>query len=454
MTTSSRPDADMLLRGTPYLIGDGPEAQDRFATVGDQAVRVRDRALQAAATIAEKASAVLPQFDLAVRSDLVAESNRMEGIDTSPRQIRDLARVRKELLEAEVSGFLAHIREDPRVLESLGLYRAYSLADDWSRSEKRPREFELRQLHALVMPTLPSGGNYKAARNMIRGSKHVPTEPWSVRHEMSELAAWFVEGTDDPVLDATVVHAWLTHIHPFDDGNGRMARLLANLALIQAHYPPLLLRSGSDRGQYLDALAASDDGDILPLYDIFVKSLLRVVKTMEKPNFVESKIRDELLATTRQRYLAWHGLADAFFMSMEQKARRAGWQVRLMGYPTTEDFTLLEDRSPEGNCWFAKFRYHAIDEWLLWFGYRSAEMVQTLGGRTMWPSVFFAQRTEDPRAVHPFDTRFHANAEWNRPAEICFSPGRQRPVTVRWDHDTSEMHTDEAAACVVRAICR
>ena len=81
-----------------------------------------------------------------------------------------------------------------------------------------------------------------------------------------------------------------------------MARLLANLALVQSHYPPLLLRSTADREPYLDALAASDEADILPLYDLFVGSLRRAVRVMERPNYVESKVRGELLATTAQRY--------------------------------------------------------------------------------------------------------------------------------------------------------
>lgn len=271
---------------------------------------------------------------------------------------------------------------------------------------------------------------------------------------MSELVEWFDRGSGDAVLDATVVHAWLTHIHPFEDGNGRMARLLANLALIQSHYPPLLLRSSADRGQYLEALTASDEGDILPLYDLFTKALRRVVKTMERPDFVQSKIRDELLATTSQRHETWRGLARTFFTCLEQKARRAGWAIRLMGYPSLEDFSLLEARTRDGNCWFAKLRHHGVDEWLLWFGYRSSEMIDLVGRQRPWPSVFFAQRTDDPRAVHPFETRFEANERRGRPAEVSFSPGTQRAVTVRWDFKTEDLRIDEAAQVVIRALCR
>jgi Fic family protein len=453
MSDDKAASVETRLGGTPYLIADGPASVDRFFTVAKRAHAIAERATQAAEAISTQARDVIPQFEMAIRSDLVAESNRMEGIDSSPKQVRELVMVKKELMEAEISGFVEHVRDDPRLLQSLGLFRAYSVADDWARSDNRPREFELRQLHTLVMPALPTGGTYKTSQNKIGGSAHTPTEPWSVQQEMAELADWFSTGTGDAVLDAAVVHAWLTHIHPFDDGNGRMARLLANLALVQSKYPPLLLRSGPDRGQYLDALAASDDGDILPLYDIFVKSLRRVVRTMEKPNYVESKIRDELLATTEQRYKTWRGLAETFFVCLEHKIRSIpGWGVQLMGYPSIEDFDLLEERNADGNCWFAKFRHRGTDEWLLWVGYRSDDMADLVGAQRPWPSLFFGQRTDDPRAVHQFETRFEAHKD--RPAEICFSPGRQRPVSLRWDSEIKDVRTDEAAQTVIKALCR
>ena len=68
--------------------------------------------------------------------------------------------------------------------------------------------------------------------------------------------------------------------------------------------------------------------------------------------------------------------------------------------------------------------------------------------------MFFAQRTNDPRVVHPFESRFDADERRRRPAEICLSPGIQRPVTLRWGYTTEELRIDEAADVVIRAICR
>lgn len=364
MSNSSVSPEDLLF-DTPYLTDAGYVSAERFTRVQDRAQSTRARAQAAWSQIQDEARKVLPQFQLAVRSDLVAESNRMEGIESSAREVRTLARVRTDLLEAPLSSFVTAVREDPRVLESLGLYRAYSVGDEWARSDTRPREFEIRQLHALVMPTLASGGKYKSASNKIGLSRHIPTPVWNVQREMADLSEWFQRGTGDALLDATVVHAWLTHIHPFDDGNGRMARLLANIALIRSDYPPLLLRSSADRGEYLDALAASDDGDIFPLYDMFGRSVRRLVTRMEKPNYVEAKIRDELLATPVQRHETWRALIKTLFTCLEQKTRERPWSVHWMGVPDLADFEDLEHRNADGNCWFAKLRHAGVDQWLL-----------------------------------------------------------------------------------------
>jgi Fic family protein len=451
---SARPDDPAaLLAPTPYSIGDGSAALARFLSVANGAREVRARAIRAARAISEEAKDVLPQFEAAVRSDLVAESNRMEGIETSSSDVRDLTRVRQELLTMEISSFLAFVRDDARVLESLGLYRAYAIADEWASANARPRQFELRQLHRLVMPTLRSGGRYKTQPRGIEGSDHEPTPIWDLPRVMSELAAWFADGTGDPLLDATVVHAWLTHVHPFDDGNGRMARLLANLALVQSNYPPLLLRSSSDRGKYLDALVASDEGDILPLYDLFLQATRRVVRNMERPDYVAAKIRNELLRTSRQRYDIWRAQAKALYTCVEQKLRhRPGWGVSLMGYPDQEGYALLEEMNSAGNCWFLKLRYQGIDEWLLWFGFRSVMLRDLMGSETPWPSIFLSRRSDDPAAVHKFSPPLEAAGA--RPAEISITPGARRPAVMRWDTRVKEMHIDEAVTGLVDALCR
>ncbi len=76
--------------------------------------------------------------------------------------------------------------------------------------------------------------------------------------------AWFREeetsGDLHPVIVAALFHHRFVAIHPFDDGNGRMTRLLTNLTLMKHGYPPIIIQK-EDRGAYFLALAEADEGN-------------------------------------------------------------------------------------------------------------------------------------------------------------------------------------------------
>ena len=66
-----------------------------------------------------------------------------------------------------------------------------------------------------------------------------------------------------PVKLAALAHYKLVHIHPFVDGNGRTSRLLMNLVLMQAGFPPVIIRR-ADRDIYYNHLITANEGDIRP----------------------------------------------------------------------------------------------------------------------------------------------------------------------------------------------
>src|ERR1700678_2821848 len=94
-----------------------------------------------------------------------------------------------------------------------------------------------------------------------------------VDREMRAFLAWF-NGSDgtDPVLRAAIAHLWFVTIHPFEDGNGRIARALADMALARSEESPRRFYSMSaqirtERKAYYDILEATqkaDDLDITP----------------------------------------------------------------------------------------------------------------------------------------------------------------------------------------------
>lgn len=443
--------ADAQLRGTPYLVAAEEPSRLRFSRLQERSLQIREQAVRVNAGIAERAAGLLAPFETAIRTELVAESNQMEGYDWSSTAVRNLVQTHRELLSAPLHNFLNVLRNDTRVFEALGLYRAHLLADEWGMAGQRPREFEIRALHALLAAGETYAGAYKDTSNSIGGSTHRTTEPWDVARAMQELAAWWRASQNDPILDATVVHAWLTHIHPFIDGNGRMARLLANLTLVQSQYPPLILRSGSDQGQYYDALAQSDAGDILPLYDLFTQVTRRTVRIMSRPDYVREVVEDRLLTSTEDARALWQRIAEMFAEKVGRELSARGWGVEVMGYRDRTAFGLLLDRDAEGNGWFLRVRdAENRPVWLLWFGYISDELLADLPGMVVcYPSVFFSVRDRDASALHPYRWVLRHD---ELPNEMLFRPLTARPVLIRYGQRVVELSVDAAAEAVARAL--
>jgi hypothetical protein len=97
----------------------------------------------------------------------------------------------------------------------------------------------------------------------IRGSRHVPPPPEAVTDAMSALQD-LLENEPQPIVRAVLGHWLFGFIHPYMDGNGRMARFVMNLMMASGGYPWTIVRT-SRRKDYLDALeAASADQNIVP----------------------------------------------------------------------------------------------------------------------------------------------------------------------------------------------
>ena len=82
---------------------------------------------------------------------------------------------------------------------------------------------------------------------------------------MADLIEWFrsEESKNElhPVILAALLHYRFVRIHPFDDGNGRISRLLMNYVLLKNNLPPIVIKS-SDKKNYLTALNRADAGDL------------------------------------------------------------------------------------------------------------------------------------------------------------------------------------------------
>jgi Fic family protein len=106
------------------------------------------------------------------------------------------------------------------------------------------------------------------------GSIHAYCPPEQVQPQMEQLIRWH-ESHGERLIAPEVEAAWLHHrftqIHPFQDGNGRVARCLASLIFIRAGWFPLVI-TRQDRGHYIDALEAADQGELRPLVQLFAQA--------------------------------------------------------------------------------------------------------------------------------------------------------------------------------------
>lgn len=118
------------------------------------------------------------------------------------------------------------------------------------------RENDIRAMHALIVaqsnPLI--AGQYADKARFVNSSSgvHAFPAPVEVPALMSAFVAWLQSSADEPRV-AFEAHRRLVAIHPFNDGNGRTARLLMNLVLLRGGYPAIAIRP-EDRPAYIAAL--------------------------------------------------------------------------------------------------------------------------------------------------------------------------------------------------------
>lgn len=133
----------------------------------------------------------------------------------------------------------------------------------------------------LRKPARP--GQYKELPNnvlMPDGSLKAYIDPVHVAAEIDRLCAWIDADNLHPIAKAALAHYNFVTIHPFDDGNGRGARILMNLLLIKSGYPPAVINN-SERAAYLDALRYGQaGGGVEPFVFFIAATLARTIDAM------------------------------------------------------------------------------------------------------------------------------------------------------------------------------
>ncbi len=148
-------------------------------------------------------------------------------------------------------------------LEALDHYDAIRYVRELARENTILIESDVRNLHRLVMhrsrPDI--AGRYADLARYVRTDtgQHMFPSPAEVPPLMGDFGLWLGTVSHTPEA-AFAAHLRLVGIHPFNDGNGRTARLLMNLILIRGGYPPIAVRP-EDRLEYIRALQKSQAGE-------------------------------------------------------------------------------------------------------------------------------------------------------------------------------------------------
>ncbi|MFN7116630.1 MAG: Fic family protein [Saprospiraceae bacterium] len=187
-------------------------------------------------------------------------------------------------------------------LEMTGHNEAIKWIEEVVKEERPLTESFIRQLHELLLKEpyektaiTPDGqsvtrtiqvGAYKTTPNHVKtvtGEIFYFATPEETPAKMHDLMEWYRQekekGALHPLLLAAEFHYKFIIIHPFDDGNGRTARILMNFILMQHGLPPVIIKT-EDKNNYFAALRQADAGLLEPFIEYIGENLVRSLELM------------------------------------------------------------------------------------------------------------------------------------------------------------------------------
>ncbi|WNV05901.1 Fic family protein [Candidatus Methylospira mobilis] len=182
--------------------------------------------------------------------DWTYHSNAIEGNTLSLRET-------KVVLEDGITIGKKSMREH---FEAINHRDAILFVGDLVSKDADVDEWDIKNIHQLVYKNIDNdvAGRYRNENVVITGAGFIPPDYLHVQEKMTGLVHWLHKDAQHlhPIDRAAQLHTRFVEIHPFQDGNGRTARLLLNLELMREGYPVAIIRK-EDRLEYYNALDKS-----------------------------------------------------------------------------------------------------------------------------------------------------------------------------------------------------
>jgi Fic family protein len=237
-------------------------------------------------------SGALDEFDKRLRREWAIETGIIEGVYTLDRGVT------RTLIEKGIeAALIPHdaTNRDPELVGRILQDHLHALEGmfDFVGGQRQLSTSYIKELHAALLRSQTTytvtdqfaqefekrleKGLYKDAPNNPSredGCVHEYCPPELVASEMDRLLQMHIEHESRSVpveVEAAWLHHRFTQIHPFADGNGRVARAIASLVFIKAGWFPLVV-TRDDRTRYIVALEKADAADLRPLIAIFVEA--------------------------------------------------------------------------------------------------------------------------------------------------------------------------------------
>lgn len=332
------------------------------------------------------------------RFEQVAESNAIEGstLNVGETQV------------AVLKGITITGHDPAYARDAIALDRALSRVVELARPGSPATEIgQLLEIHEILLGDRPSAGMIRSERVKISGSDHTPPKTGeAVRSAMADWEKWSQDNVELPApIRAAVLHAWLTHVHPFLDGNGRTSRAIGNLELIRGGYPPIIIKK-TERDRYIEALAESDHGgDIRSFLDLIFEKIGGSLVGLEN-SAKKRQGYDPLVALIQKRkeqnLRVWETgvalLASMIELRLAAKLEPLKGRVRIKTFANLLDLELYDElcagRSVSGGWTFIvsiSIPGFAQLEKLAYVQHRSSAMYNQLG-QEGGPSLFWSSK--------------------------------------------------------------